>query len=202
MIEVNVRKKIQNFFLDVNFSEKGIIAITGKNGSGKSTLLNIISGVLPPDDGYVRVDGQDITRLPINKRNIVLVTPQSFIPNLPVKKHLIWGAKLRGMKIKGDEVKEVSKLLGIADLEKKVGQLSLGNKEKVSLATALIAKPKLILVNEAFSNITNREDFISIFKELCKRNGIQLIYVSQNVEDTKFSDHHYVMVNGSLHKVF
>ncbi|WP_338600267.1 ATP-binding cassette domain-containing protein [Sulfolobus tengchongensis] len=202
MIEVKVKKKLQSFSLDVNFSDKGIIAITGKNGSGKTTLLNIIAGILKPDEGYIRLNEKDITTVPINKRNIVLVTPESYIPTLYLKKHLVWGAKLKGKKVNEKDIIEITELLKIPFENKKVGNLSLGNKEKVSLATAILAKPNLILVDEAFSNITDKDHFIAIYTDLCKKNEIELIYVTQDINDTKFSDHHYVMNNGSLHKVF
>ncbi|MDT7861422.1 MAG: ATP-binding cassette domain-containing protein [Saccharolobus sp.] len=202
MIEVNVKKKIQSFFLNANFSDEGIIAITGKNGSGKSTLLNIIAGVLKPDTGYVKLNGNDITNLAINERDVILVTPESYIPSFKVRKHLVWGAKLRKRKVSDHELKEIVKLLEIPQEDKRVASLSLGNREKVSLATAILAKPKLILVDEAFSNINERENFINTYVNLCKKYEIELIYVTQNIEDTKHSDHHYVMNNGSLHKVF
>ncbi|MCH4814549.1 MAG: ATP-binding cassette domain-containing protein [Saccharolobus sp.] len=202
MIEVYVKKRLQAFLLNVNFSEKGIIAITGKNGSGKSTLLNVIAGILKPDEGYVKLNNIDITNLPINKRSIVLVTPESYIPTLDLKKHLTWGAKLKGRKVDDKEIMELAKLLGVPDENKKVGNLSLGNKEKVSLVTAILTKPNLILVDEGFSNISEKEHFINVYVDLCKKNQIELIYVTQDTEDAKFSDHHYVMNNGSLHKVF
>ncbi|MEM3269277.1 MAG: ATP-binding cassette domain-containing protein [Saccharolobus sp.] len=203
MIEVNVKKRIQDFSLAVNFSDEGIICITGKNGSGKSTLLNIIAGVIKPDYGYIKLNKTDITNLPIRERNIVLVTPDSYIPTFSVKKHLKWGASLRRKKINEEEIREIIKLLELTDYEdKKVGSLSLGNKEKVALATAILAKPELILVDEAFGNINQKEHFVSNYKELCKKYNIELVYATQDVELVKLSDHHYTMSNGSLSKVF
>ena len=91
----------------------------------------------------------------VEKKQVVLVTPESYVPNLAVDKHLLWGAKLRKKHVDHDEVAEVKKSLGI-NYQGKVSKLSLGMKERVSLATALIASPKVILVDEAFGNIDNR----------------------------------------------
>ncbi|MEM3306097.1 MAG: ATP-binding cassette domain-containing protein, partial [Saccharolobus sp.] len=141
--------------------------------------------------------------LPIRERNIVLVTPDSYIPTFSVKKHLKWGASLRRKKINEEEIREIIKLLELTEYEdKKVGSLSLGTKEKVALATAILAKPELILVDEAFGNINQKEHFVSNYKELCKKYNIELVYATQDVELVKLSDHHYTMSNGSLSKVF
>ncbi|MEM4115090.1 MAG: ABC transporter ATP-binding protein, partial [Saccharolobus sp.] len=74
--------------------------------------------------------------------------------------------------------------------------------EKVALATAILAKPELILVDEAFGNINQKEHFVSNYKELCKKYNIDLVYATQDVELVKLADHHYIMSNGSLSKVF
>ena len=198
MIEADVEKHYPSFTLNLKFKDEGIISIIGKNGSGKTTFLNIIAGITKPDRGYVKINGIDITNLPLNKRNVILVNQQTYIPNLKIRKHLTWGAKLRNIKIDKKEVEEISKILGIPNEDKKVGELSLGNKERVALATALLAKPKLILVDEAFSNINNKREFIKNYISLVKDFKIEFIYVTQDVEDAKLSEKIYRMDNGTI----
>jgi len=74
----------------------------------------------------------------------------------------------------------------------------LGNKERVALATALLAKPKLILVDEGFSNINNKKEFIKNYISLAKGFKIELIYVTQDIEDAKLGEKVYQMDNGTI----
>ena len=198
MIETEVEKHYPSFTLNLRFKDEGIISIIGKNGSGKTTFLRIIAGLIKPDRGYVKVNGLDITNLPLNRRNVILVNQDTCIPNLKIRKHLVWGAKLRNVKIDDKEVEEISKILGLPSENKKVGELSLGNKERVALATALLAKPKLILVDEGFSNINNKREFIKNYISLVKDFKIELIYVTQDIEDAKLSEKIYQMDNGTI----
>ncbi|MBB5253350.1 ATP-binding cassette domain-containing protein [Sulfurisphaera ohwakuensis] len=202
MLEAEVEKRYSGFALNIQFKDKGIISIIGKNGSGKTTFLKILSGIIQPDRGYVKLDGRDITNLPINKRNIVLVNQETYIPNFNVRKHLVWGAKIRKIKVDEKEIIEIAKMLDVPINEnKKVGQLSLGNKEKVSLATAIIARPRVILVDEGFSNINNKRNFIRNYINLARIYGIDIIYVTQDIEDTKLAEKTYMMENGSLKSI-
>jgi len=198
MIEAEAEKHYPSFTLSVKFKDEGTISIIGKNGSGKTTFLRIIAGLIKPDRGFVKINGLDITNLPINKRNVILVNQETYIPNLKIRKHLIWGAKLRNVKIDDKEVEEISKILGLPSENKKVSELSLGNKERVALATALLAKPKLILVDEGFSNINNKREFIRNYISLAKDFKIELIYVTQDIEDAKLGEKIYQMDNGTI----
>lgn len=199
MLEAYVEKHYTNFTLQVEYKDEGHIAIVGRNGSGKTTFLKIIAGITKPDKGYVKLDDKDITNLPINKRNIILVTPESYIPNFRVKKHLIWGIQLRKIKYDEKEVYEIAKNFEIPIEEnKKVGQLSLGNKEKVALVSALLSRPRMILIDEAFSNINNRQKFITNYLELAKDFKIDVIYVTQDLQDAKLSEKIYKMDDGRL----
>ena len=136
MIELKVKKKLGNFNLDSELKDEKFICLTGRNGSGKSTLLNIMAGIYRPDEGYVKINSVPVTDIPAEKRQIVLITPDSCLPNLSVEKHLVWGAKLRKKKVGQDVISEIRKSFGI-NYEGKVSKLSLGMKERVSLATAL-----------------------------------------------------------------
>lgn len=202
MIEVSIKKQYTNFQLNANFRDSGIIGITGKNGSGKTTLLNIIAGVIKPDEGYIKVNEKDITNLNIEERNVVLINQDSFIPTLRTKDHLIWGLKVRGMKINKEEVNEISKLLGIPNeyINKKVEQLSLGNRIRVAIATALLVKPYVLLIDEAFSNIDDKEEFMRTIFSICSENDIDLIYTTQDLEEAKLGNSSYIINRGHLSK--
>ena len=201
MLEVRARKKLGEFLLDSELKDEGFICMTGPNGSGKSTFLNIVAGVLAPDEGFVKLSALDVTALPPEKREIVLVTPDSYIPHLAVDRHLEWGARVKNLKIEPMFVTKVKTALGIS-YNDKLMRLSLGMRERVALGTAIISKPRLILIDETFSNIDNRQSCISEFRKLCSETKIEAIFTTQFGEDSNFSDHGYLMNEGKLKKLF
>jgi molybdate/tungstate transport system ATP-binding protein len=201
MIELKAKKKLGSFVLDSELNDQDFICLTGKNGSGKTSLLNIVAGIYKPDEGYVKIDSEEITDLSVEKKQVVLVTPESCIPNFMVSKHLLWGAKLRKRHVEQGNLLEIRKVLGI-DYEGRVSKLSLGMRERVSLATALIASPKVILVDEAFGNIDNRKQFINAYRELAHKSKIDVIFSTQHTEDSTSADHLYQMEDGHSKRVF
>ncbi len=201
MIQVRVKKRFGDFLLDAEISDEKFVCLTGKNGSGKSTLLRIIAGQLKPDEGTIKLNSKLITKLPSEERSVVLVTPDSFIPHMEVEKHLIWGAQVRRVSISEEYLNQVKRDLGIT-YGGRVAKLSLGMKERVALATALLSKPEMILVDEVFSNIDNRKEFMNSFGALAKKAGIDIIFSTQNLEDSSLSDHYYNLVDGKSTRLF
>jgi molybdate/tungstate transport system ATP-binding protein len=200
MIEVRVKKKLGEFRLDAELYDKGFICLAGQNGSGKTTLLKIISGIMPPDEGFVKLNSKEITSLPIEKRGIVFVAPDSYIPHLQVEKHLVWGAKTRGIQVDNATVTKVKNALGIS-YNNRLAKLSLGMRERVALATALLSKPQVILIDETFSNIDNRDQFITEFRNLCTEASADVIFTTQFLDDSKLAQHKYVMEAGRAKRI-
>lgn len=201
MIDVDVSLTRGVFTLRSEIHDEGSICLSGLNGSGKSSLLNVIAGNLKPDKGRVRVNQSDITRLPTEKRGVVLVTPDSFIPHLEVDKHLRWGARAKNVVLDEAFIQVTKELLGI-DFAGRVDRLSLGMRERVALATALLSRPKVLLVDEAFSNIHERVAFIRIFGNACRRSEVDLLHTTQQKSDATISDHHYELAGGLTSRAF
>jgi molybdate/tungstate transport system ATP-binding protein len=201
VIEAAVKKKRGSFKLDANVSDEHFICLTGKNGSGKTTLLNLIGGILTPDEGHVTLNSKNITNLPIERRRVSIITPDSCIPHLDVDRHMVWGAKNRGLNVEPDYITEVKTGLGI-NFDGKVRKLSLGMRERVTLATSLISRPELILVDETLSNIDNRRDFIDAFKDFTTKANIDVIFTTQSPEDSSEADHHYQLESGKSTRLF
>jgi molybdate/tungstate transport system ATP-binding protein len=201
MIEAAVQKRLGQFSLDATMKEGGFICLAGKNGSGKTTFLRIIAGLTKPDGGYVKINGREITRLPIEKRGVVLVMPESSIPGMEVGAHLRWGARLKKAEIGEDRLAAVKEELGI-DFQGQVGKLSLGMRERVSLATALLSSPAGILVDEAFSNLHEREEFISSYRRLAGDAGIDVVFSTQDDSDWRLAEHLYTIEDGRATRRF
>jgi molybdate/tungstate transport system ATP-binding protein len=194
-----VRKKLGSFSLSAELHDGGFICLAGRNGSGKSCFFRSIAGYLAVDGGYVRVGGTDVGRLPVERRGIVLVTPDSSIPHLEVDDHLMWGARLRRVPIDAGRLSSVKAELGI-DYGGRVRTLSLGMKERVALATALLSSPRAILVDEAFSNLHDREGFMTAYRRLAAQAGVDVVFSTQNESDGALSDHLYLISEGKTLK--
>jgi len=201
VIEAEVEKKLGNFYLKASVSDEHFICLTGRNGSGKTTLLNLIGGTLTPDAGHVTLNSRKITNLPIERRQVSTITPDSCIPHLEVDKHLIWAAKIKHLDVEDSYLTEVKTSLGI-NFDGKVRKLSLGMRERVALASSLISKPELMLIDEALSNIDNHIDFINAFKDLAAKARIDVIFTTQYPEDSSQADHHYRLESGKSTRLF
>ncbi|MCG3109548.1 Molybdate/tungstate import ATP-binding protein WtpC [Metallosphaera sp. J1] len=201
MLDVVALKKLGNFTLNAELHDQGIVCITGPNGSGKSTFLNIIAGFIKPDRGNVKLFGEDVTRLPPEKRGIVLITQESYIPSMKVDDHLYFGVKLGGYQITDKEMEELKNLFSI-NFTGRMKELSLGQRERVSILTAILRRPRLLLIDEAMANISDKEKFIKNLIEVRKSFGFDLLFTTQDISDANYADHHYVMSNGSLMKRF
>ena len=195
MIEAAVKKRFERFSLDAAISDGGFVCLAGKNGCGKTTFLRIIAGLTKPDGGFVKINGRDVSRLALETRGVVMVTPESSIPSLQVDSHLRWGAKLKGREIGGGLLGAVKERLGI-DFRGRVGKLSTGMRERVSLATALLSSPAGILVDEAFSNLHDREEFIASYRKLTTEAGIDVVFSTQDGADGRLAEHLYTMDDG------
>jgi len=137
----------------------------------------------------------------MERRGIVLVTPESSIPGMEVDAHIRWGARLKRAEISEEKVAAVKKELGI-DFQGRVGKLSLGMRERVSLATALLAGPAGILVDEAFSNLHDREEFIASYRRLAVDAGIHVVFSTQDESDGRLAQHLFTLEDGRATKRF
>jgi molybdate/tungstate transport system ATP-binding protein len=201
MIEAVVQKRYGEFLLDAALADGGFVCVAGRNGSGKTTLFRIVAGLTKPDGGRVKVNGRDVTGMPLERRGVVMVTPESCIPGLLEDEHLRWGAKLKGVEVGEERLRAVKEAMGI-DFHGKVGKLSLGMSERVSLATALLSAPGAVLVDEAFSNLHEREGCIAAYRRLAADAGIDVLFSTQDESDGRLAEHLYVLEDGRATRRF
>ena len=201
MIEAAVRKRLGEFTLDAAVSDGGFVCLAGGNGAGKTTFMRIMAGLMKPDSGRVKINDRDVTDLPVERRGVVMVNPDSAIESMEVDAHLGWGARLKRLETPAERLAQVKRELCI-DFRGPVWKLSLGMRERVSLATALLSAPAAIMVDEAFSNLHGREDFVSAYRKLASDAGIDVVFSTQNAADGKLAQHLYWIEDGRAAKRF
>ena len=194
----------------IDFSiEKGeLISLLGPSGCGKTTLLNIIGGFLKPDNGKIYLEDRDITDIPPEKRDISTVFQSyALFPHMNVLENIKYGLKYKKLtkKEQNELALEYLKIVGLDGYEKKsIQELSGGQQQRVALARALVLYPKILLLDEPFSNldaklkISMREEL----KELQKNLKISMIFVTHDQEEAlSISDKVVVMNNGRIEQI-
>lgn len=169
------------------------VFLFGDSGSGKTTLLNLLSGVLPPDQGSVEILGCDISVLSNSERDAfraknIGVVFQTFnlIPYLSVIQNIKLAAYFANNS-KQDVAQRAEQLLTALKLEnslleKPINQLSMGQKQRVAIVRALINQPKLLLVDEPTSALDRsaRDAFMQVLIETCESMKTTQIFVSHD----------------------
>ena len=176
---------------DVNFSldEGNILCILGPSGCGKTTILNSIGGFIKNNSGKFFLNGEDISSLNPEDRNISTVF-QSYglFTNKNVLENVAYGLKFRNVK-KQDRINKSLEILKIVGLEgyeyRKVHELSGGQRQRVALARSLVISPRLILLDEPFSNIDKNLSITmrNVINNLVKYFKMTTILVTHDQED-------------------
>lgn len=139
--------------------EKGeIYGFVGSNGAGKTTLIRVVSGLVIPDSGSYSILGIDSNSQDIYKarKNVgAIVETPSIVPNYNAYKSLKYQASLIGRTITDEEIKQILEFVGLADVEgnKKSGNYSLGMKQRLGIANALVGEPQLLILDEPINGL-------------------------------------------------
>ncbi|MFC4803088.1 ABC transporter ATP-binding protein [Neobacillus sp. GCM10023253] len=192
---------------DLNLSiEKGeLVSLLGPSGCGKTTTLRVIAGLIEPNDGEFVVDNQNLTKVPVHKREFGMVFQSyALFPHLTIKENVAFGLKLRKEKKQSIE-KKVSDILAITGLEELGNrypkQLSGGQRQRVALARALVIEPKLLLLDEPLSNLDAklRLQMRIEIKRIQSQLGITSVFVTHDQEECfSISDKVAVMNKGVI----
>jgi molybdate transport system ATP-binding protein len=198
-LEVDIDHQREQFHLQVKFtSEPGLTALFGRSGSGKTTLVDIVSGLIRPRRGRIAIDGQvlvDTERgvfVPKHRRRVGYVFQEGrLFPHLSVRQNLLFGrwfvARNAGSKdgAAGD-LGTVVDLLGIGPLlERRPQSLSGGEKQRVAIGRALLAHPRLLLMDEPLSSLDDarRAEIMPYIERLRDEAGVPIVYVSHSVPE-------------------
>lgn len=193
--DVALRGRIGDFTLDAAFAlpEQGVTALFGPSGCGKTTVLRCMAG-LNRMDGHLRIGGdtwQDSSKgtfLPAHKRPVGYVfQDQRLFPHLTVEGNLTFGAKRRGLpsgfKARFDEIVD---LLGCGNLlGRGVGGLSGGERQRIAIGRALLADPKILLMDEPLSALDRdaKDDLLNHLETVHRALSIPVLYVSHDIAE-------------------
>jgi branched-chain amino acid transport system ATP-binding protein len=183
-----------------------VICLLGANGAGKTTTLNCISGVVPPAAGTIRFEGEDITGLPIDKivaRGIVQVPEgREIFPELSVADNLRLGTWLHRRKPPGDLFERVYDYFPRLKerAQQHAGTLSGGEQQMLMIGRALMARPKLLLLDEPSLGLSPVliEQVFAIVSRI-HHDGVPILLVEQNARVAlSASQYGYVLENGEI----
>jgi branched-chain amino acid transport system ATP-binding protein len=193
--------------VDLDVHEGEIVTLIGANGAGKSTLMMTIFGSPQARNGSVTFEGQDITRMPTHEiaRLRIAQSPEGrrIFGRMTVQENLQMGASLDNLQYYDEDVKEVFALFPRLKerINQRGGTLSGGEQQMLSIARALMARPKLLLLDEpslGLAPIIVKQIFDAI-RELNRTKGLTVFLVEQNAFGAlKLASRGYVMVTGNI----
>jgi len=193
-LAVDITHRQGDFRLDVRFETgSGLVALFGRSGAGKTSVINIIAGLIRPDRGRVAIDGAALVDtanaifVPRHRRRIGYVFQEGrLFPHLTVKQNLLYGRWFAPESPPREDFDRVVELLGIAGLlDRRPSRLSGGEKQRVAIGRALLADPRLLLMDEPLASLDEgrKAEILPYIERLRDRSRIPIVYVSHSVAE-------------------
>ncbi|AOF89887.1 molybdenum ABC transporter ATP-binding protein [Sinorhizobium sp. RAC02] len=210
---VEARHRFGDFSLDAAFtSDGGVTALFGRSGSGKTSLVRIIAGLTRPKEGRVQL-GDDVlvdTRrrlfMPPHRRRFGYVFQEArLFPHLTVRQNLAYGRWFAPKSARTENPDRIVDLLGIGDLlDRQPENLSGGEKQRVAIGRALLASPRLLLMDEPLAALDEerKAEILPYLERLRDEVGIPIVYVSHSVaEVARLADKVVLMAGGRIEAI-
>ena len=201
----NVTVKYNNFIalnsINLQIKEGEIFTLLGPSGCGKTTLLRAIAGYEKILNGKLIISNKDMTKVEPDARSIgIIFQNYALFPTMNVYKNIAFGLKMKNMNknIIDEKVKEIAAKIGITQcLEKMTYELSGGEQQRVAIARMLILNPKILLLDEPFSNLDKllRIELIAEIKKLNKELGVTILYVTHDQEEALTISDRIALIN-------
>ena len=196
MLRVDVSKQLGDFKLEAAFESEGrVTGLFGASGAGKTSLINMIAGLLKPDRGIIAVDGETLddtaahVHVPPYRRRIGYVFQDArLFPHLDVRRNLDYGRRMNGLADDPAARARVTDLLDIGHLlDRRPGKLSGGERQRVALGRALLAKPRLLLLDEPLGALdeSRRAEILPYLVRLRDEARIPMVYVSHDAAEMR-----------------
>jgi putative spermidine/putrescine transport system ATP-binding protein len=199
-------RAVDDFTLTVGDGE--LVCLLGPSGSGKSTLLRMVGGFETPTGGVIRIDGEEVTKAPPEKRPTGMVFQSHALwTHMNVFKNLAFGLKLR--RLPPDEIKRrveaILELVGLPGYGTRLThQLSGGQQQRVALARSLVLEPKILLLDEPFASLDQhlRERLREEVRDIQQRLKITTLFVTHGQDEAlAMADRIVVMRDGKMEQV-
>ena len=208
ILEVNNLKKSYNnkTVLDIkslDIEEKTIYGLIGKNGAGKSTLMKLILGLVKKDEGRIKIFGKEINsknQKTFNKNFGALIESPSFYDHLSGYENLEIVCQLKG--VNKEEIRKTLDMVGLNNVgDKKAREYSLGMKQRLGIAMALIGNPKLLILDEPINGLDPQgiEEMRNLFKNIVQNTSTSILISSHILDEIeKISTHIGILREGNL----
>lgn len=192
-LSVRLSHRFGDFALDVDFeAAAGVTALFGRSGSGKTSVVNAVAGLLRPDAGRIVLDGRVLldsaqgTSVPVHQRRLGYVFQEGrLFPHMNVRQNLTYGSWFAPRK-SGADFDHVVGMLGIDGLlDRRPGMLSGGEKQRVAIGRALLAKPQLLLMDEPLAALDEdrKAEILPYLERLRDETAIPVLYVSHSMAE-------------------
>ena len=211
-LEVEIRKKLHGFELDVSFTTEGCsrLGVLGHSGSGKSMTLKSIAGIVTPDEGRIVLNGRTLfdsakkINLPPQKRKVgYLFQSYALFPHMRIVDNIACGLQLSKKEARENrQIKHIVEMLHLNGLEERYpGQLSGGQQQRAALARILAFQPEIILLDEPFSALDEplRAELQRQLSEILHSWQKEIILVTHSIKEVrKLSDHLIELESGHI----
>ncbi len=206
MLDVRLRLARGEFTLDAQFTAPapGITALFGRSGAGKTTLIHLLAGLLRADSGWITLEGEKLfdserqLNVPTHRRQVGCVFQDlRLFPHLDVSGNLHYGLRRAGPRAARITVERILALLDLgALLGRRTWQLSGGERQRVALGRALLAQPRLLLLDEPLAAIdaARRNEVLPYFERLRDELALPIVLVTHNFEDVVRLATHVVLL--------
>src|SRR5438270_13273119 len=214
MLEVDIEHNLADFLLDIHYrAGRGLTALFGRSGAGKTSVVNAIAGLLRPRRGRIAIDGAVLLDtehgicVPTHRRRIGYVFQEGrLFPHLTVRQNLLFGRWFApARERRATNLDDVVDLLGIAPLlDRRPGRLSGGEKQRIAIGRALLASPRLLLMDEPLASLDARrkDEILPYLERLRDEARVPIVYVSDSIaEVTRLATTIVLISAGRVHAV-
>jgi molybdate transport system ATP-binding protein len=194
VLEVDIEHRLAAFELDIHFrSGRGLTALFGRSGAGKTSIVNAIAGLIRPERGRIVIDKAVLLdtergiRVATHRRRVGYVFQEGrLFPHLTVRQNLLFGRWFARTGSPPAHLDDVVELLGIESLlDRRPGRLSGGEKQRVAIGRALLARPRLLLMDEPLASLDARrkDEILPYLERLRDQANVPIVYVSHSVAE-------------------
>lgn len=194
MLDVAISRRLDAFAIDVTFrAQSGITALFGRSGAGKTSVINMLAGLLKPDEGAIRVDGEVLfdaangIDIPPERRRLGYVFQESrLFPHYTVAGNLQYGLRRLRTDDRRIGFEAIVDLLELSALLHRLPRnLSGGERQRVAIGRALLTSPRLLLMDEPLANLdqTHRLEILPFIERLRDELAVAVVYVSHNMNE-------------------